>query len=819
MSFPSPSEYDDAIQNLSSAFIDAELKNGKNDGPLRFGVHGTVASGSFAIVYRIKCGSKRYAVKCFTSQPPENQRQRYSNIHDHLSRSKLKCSVGFQYLEEGVRVRGATYPILKMEWIEAPTLLKHLPTQLADCERLGRLADAFLNLTGELRNNKIAHGDLQHGNLLVSGHGLKIIDYDGMCVPGTNGLPSVENGLPPYQHPRRNGGKLNLKLDHFSSLVIWTSLYALSLDSNLWKQHIGDADAERLLFKQSDFINPQDSLIFTKLRTYRDERLAKAVTALYAACLLSDLENIPHIKDVLTECEWWKEEHQKQSRKKRHLPDWIVQEEITGEWQETTQDNSKHTQTPTTAIRNDTEQKLALTQASRVDYGKAVFLAQACVALVICSSILQGFLQVTHGQASLGLLAPIISLHIAGGVILEYCMYFYSTYEICERITKMNSDYSELVTKTAILRKQLETVKSNILSNNKRVQEVAEMKQKLESHQKQHKIRLANLDEEFKLPTTKIEADLKQIDCSEVAELNDLKSKHIHKVGQIKQRIDSINTDRQSQITVFDEKTAKIKYETEALIESRRLEKFKKVSLEVSAPIRSGAIEGWFVSVKKLHQAGIHNASDIFEVPDYAGCLVCIRTDGVRVKIPGIGRNMAENLQAWLKNVRNKSRLSRTLVELDPDELRRIREDESKKKSALAEIKKSIEEQYAVDEKKELKETHTQEERFKERQAAIKRQFEIQRDELERRKTDCKGLYRDKYKLALESIDDSINELTENISRRERLIVSGTTNGESSKKIIAQELAVNMQNIELLELKIRTHHEVSFGHFLRGVFS
>lgn len=45
MPLPQPTEYDDAIQNPRSAFADAELKNSTNDGPLRFGMPGPVASG------------------------------------------------------------------------------------------------------------------------------------------------------------------------------------------------------------------------------------------------------------------------------------------------------------------------------------------------------------------------------------------------------------------------------------------------------------------------------------------------------------------------------------------------------------------------------------------------------------------------------------------------------------------------------------------------------------------------------------------------------------------------------------------------------
>ena len=56
---------------------------------------------------------------------------------------------------------------------------------------------------------EVAHGDLQHGNvLLVPGASanslaVKLIDYDGMCVPALAGSKSGEVGHPAYQHPQR----------------------------------------------------------------------------------------------------------------------------------------------------------------------------------------------------------------------------------------------------------------------------------------------------------------------------------------------------------------------------------------------------------------------------------------------------------------------------------------------------------------------------------------------------------------------------------------------------------------------------------------
>lgn len=67
----------------------------------------------------------------------------------------------------------------------------------------------WVKLCRRLREARIAHADLQHGNvILVQGsragaYGLKLIDYDGMYLPTLLHMPSGEAGHPNFQHPTR----------------------------------------------------------------------------------------------------------------------------------------------------------------------------------------------------------------------------------------------------------------------------------------------------------------------------------------------------------------------------------------------------------------------------------------------------------------------------------------------------------------------------------------------------------------------------------------------------------------------------------------
>ena len=313
MALPQATEYDEAIQNSRLSFLDAELQGAVNDGPIFMGVPGgPVASGNFAIVYRFRVGPRRIAIKCFTREKVDQQ-IRYKHIHEYLSANRTPWTIEFQYIKDGIRVKGRTFPILKMEWLEdATTLLTYISESIENNHPLDSVCSQFYRMACDLRRNSIAHGDLQHGNLMVSRGDLRLIDYDCMCVPMTSGFASDEDGLPDYQHPARRGGKLSVSMDHFSILVIWTSLYALTLDPTLWNRWV--RDEERLLFCKKDFLDPAGSLLINELRSIGDPRLSLAVDAVVNAALEKDPLKVPHLVDIISlsssddQTPWWQVE-------------------------------------------------------------------------------------------------------------------------------------------------------------------------------------------------------------------------------------------------------------------------------------------------------------------------------------------------------------------------------------------------------------------------------------------------------------------------------------------------------------------------------
>src|SRR5947208_5910830 len=111
MSWPLSQDYNEAIQSPLTSFSDPELRAGQ---PVVNALGLPVpCSGNFADVYPFECPQTRtkWAVKCFTREV-RDRRERYAEISRYLEQSRRPYSVDFQYLEQGIRVRGTWYPIL-----------------------------------------------------------------------------------------------------------------------------------------------------------------------------------------------------------------------------------------------------------------------------------------------------------------------------------------------------------------------------------------------------------------------------------------------------------------------------------------------------------------------------------------------------------------------------------------------------------------------------------------------------------------------------------------------------------------------------------
>lgn len=288
MSLPSDSDYQTALQNPSRAFADEELRGGVVEtGTGAMAGLPRPRAGNFATIYKVTCGGKSYAVRCFTRPYPWDLQSRYLEIERTLEKSRLPYMADFSFLPRGIHVRGRWLPIVKMEWIQGESLERYVGRHRNEPERLFCLAAEWLDLLMALRRAGVAHGDLQHGNVLVTDEGLRLVDYDGMCVPALEGRASHERGHANYQHPGRDTGFFDTRLDAFSGWVVWLSLVALAHEPSLWERFRGGDDC--LLFRRADFAAPDRSPLFQALRASSNETLREYV----AGTLLTFLSAAP----------------------------------------------------------------------------------------------------------------------------------------------------------------------------------------------------------------------------------------------------------------------------------------------------------------------------------------------------------------------------------------------------------------------------------------------------------------------------------------------------------------------------------------------
>jgi hypothetical protein len=278
--WPDLTEYHEAVQHPQKAFADPGLKAVKLelDG---FGMP-KPATGGNAVVYKAtepgRFFKKTWAIRCFL-RPISDHAERYEAISKHLGKVRLPYDVNFQFLKQGIQIRSNWFPIVKMQWADGDLLHSHIEKHLRNPASLAALRAKWVTLVHHLEAVQVAHGDLQHGNILVRGGSIHLVDYDGMWVPALRGRQATETGHRAYQHPERSGQDYGQEIDRFSALVIYLSLAALESDVTLWERfHTGD----NLIFVREDFHQSGRSAIWQQLRRIGSREIDQLAAALAA---------------------------------------------------------------------------------------------------------------------------------------------------------------------------------------------------------------------------------------------------------------------------------------------------------------------------------------------------------------------------------------------------------------------------------------------------------------------------------------------------------------------------------------------------------
>lgn len=196
-------------------------------------------------------------------------KDRYLLISKGLTTYNLPYFTNFIYLENGLNIDGNEIPAIIMDWIDGKTMTLWLPDNKSTPDKIGRLADNFMEMSCKLNKLQIAHGDLCSENILVtSSCDIKLVDYDSVYVPNMDGKsPTVTAGWPDYQHPQRaNNPFVTAKDDYFSQHVIYLSLLTYSR----FPQLIPDKPEKSLLFTSSDY-NSNEAFVGSNAYRYIKE--------------------------------------------------------------------------------------------------------------------------------------------------------------------------------------------------------------------------------------------------------------------------------------------------------------------------------------------------------------------------------------------------------------------------------------------------------------------------------------------------------------------------------------------------------------------
>jgi len=244
--------------------------------------------GGFAVVYHLRDDTGcEAALRCWKKSPPADTVGRAKAITQFLQSNPMPYFVDQQYFADALLVRGVYYPVILMDWVSGRSLREVVEKMCAgrDADALNALADRIEEMVYAMQDAGIAHGDLQHDNILIQSDGMaRLVDYDSIYLPGLNAQFCDVAGMAGYGHPdyidkivRR---PLNDKMDTFAGIVLLLSLRAFHINPNLF----GKYSNENLLFRAEDLENPDSSPVFAELRSLSVPKVTDLCDILVGLC-------------------------------------------------------------------------------------------------------------------------------------------------------------------------------------------------------------------------------------------------------------------------------------------------------------------------------------------------------------------------------------------------------------------------------------------------------------------------------------------------------------------------------------------------------
>ncbi len=258
-------------------------------------------TGGFSVVFPYAANGEIWAFRCWHTEMG-NICHRIETISKAIQESGANYLCDFTYVDKGIIVDDIVYPTTRMRWIDGVTIKDYICRNRSNKVALEALADKFMAMVQDMHQRGFAHGDLQHGNIIVDNSGrLFLVDYDSFYCKELQGEPDIITGLKDYQHPLRQNNKIvSQKLDYFSELIIYLSIIAIAANPKLVDEFKVE-DADHLLFEALDYVDLQHSKIYQELHntSYEIDLLLQILEIYLSKTKLDDLEPFDILLDRL----------------------------------------------------------------------------------------------------------------------------------------------------------------------------------------------------------------------------------------------------------------------------------------------------------------------------------------------------------------------------------------------------------------------------------------------------------------------------------------------------------------------------------------
>ena len=266
MNAPSVTAYSKAMQHPEVAFSDKQLSVGivqrrKSGQPQSY-------SGTFTATFRMQTGTGPLAIRCFVDDVAD-LRERYRVIERHLKHLRSPYLPPAEVRLGAISVEGDCYDIVTMDWVEGSHFDAFVSANLRNRATLRHLERSIVALSETLESLRVAHGDIQNGNVIVNAGELRLVDYDDLWLPElakfgrSSGIGHID-----FRHPKRCAEDYGPNLDRFAFISIALTLRALAYRPELWAEFEGGD--QRLLFGRADYERPRSSPLLTKLLAMRE---------------------------------------------------------------------------------------------------------------------------------------------------------------------------------------------------------------------------------------------------------------------------------------------------------------------------------------------------------------------------------------------------------------------------------------------------------------------------------------------------------------------------------------------------------------------